>query len=67
MEKYGHGGDLVTASAVFGVSEDQLLDFSANINPLGPPEAVKRVLKEAEKIYSSLSGPGASQGSSGPC
>lgn len=49
MEKYGHGGDLVTASAVFGVSEDQLLDFSANINPLGPPEAVKRVLKEAEK------------------
>ena len=49
MEKYGHGGDLVTASAVFGVSEDQWTDFSANINPLGPPEEVKTVLKEAEK------------------
>jgi threonine-phosphate decarboxylase len=49
IEKYGHGGDLVTASAVFGVSEDQWLDFSANINPLGPPDGVKEVLKNGEK------------------
>jgi threonine-phosphate decarboxylase len=49
MEKYGHGGDLVTASAVFGVSEDQWIDFSANINPLGPPDEVKAVLNKAEK------------------
>lgn len=49
MEKYGHGGDLVTASAVFGVSEEQFIDFSANINPLGPPPEVMALMREGEK------------------
>lgn len=49
MEKYGHGGDLVTASAVFGVSEEQFLDYSANINPLGPPEEGVAILRQGEK------------------
>lgn len=49
MEKYGHGGDLVTASAVFGVSEEQLVDFSANINPLGPPEKAVAIIRDGEK------------------
>ncbi|WP_134704042.1 threonine-phosphate decarboxylase CobD [Ammoniphilus sp. YIM 78166] len=40
IEQFGHGGDLLTASAAFGVSPSELLDFSANINPLGPPEQV---------------------------
>jgi threonine-phosphate decarboxylase len=37
IERYGHGGDLHTASMVFGIGQEELLDFSANINPLGPP------------------------------
>ncbi|GEN33406.1 threonine-phosphate decarboxylase CobD [Aneurinibacillus danicus] len=40
LERFGHGGDLLTASALFGIEADQLLDFSANINPLGPPSEV---------------------------
>ncbi|MFX3623859.1 MAG: threonine-phosphate decarboxylase CobD [Ectobacillus sp.] len=42
IEKYGHGGDLLTAKQLFG---DKLLDFSANINPLGPPASVMEILK----------------------
>jgi cobyric acid synthase CobQ/L-threonine-O-3-phosphate decarboxylase len=33
-----HGGHLRQLAARAGVSPDALLDFSANINPLGPPE-----------------------------
>jgi threonine-phosphate decarboxylase len=40
LEQFGHGGDIVTASSLFGIAPEALLDFSANINPLGPPEAV---------------------------
>lgn len=46
IETFGHGGDLRTAAAAFGVPEDQLLDFSANINPLGPPPALLERLTE---------------------
>lgn len=50
IEKHGHGGDILTAQALFGVTKDQLLDFSANINPFGPPERVMNVLRE--NLYS---------------
>lgn len=40
LERYGHGGDLWTAAEVFGMPKERLLDFSSNMNPLGPPEAV---------------------------
>lgn len=46
LERYGHGGDLRTASETFGIRQEDLLDFSANINPLGPPESVIQVLTE---------------------
>jgi len=48
LERYGHGGDWVTARQRFGWSDDQrVLDFSANLNPLGPPPAVTAVLADA--------------------
>ncbi|GAB7387049.1 pyridoxal phosphate-dependent class II aminotransferase [Bacillaceae bacterium] len=47
IEKYGHGGDRLTAAAAFGVEPESLLDFSANINPLGPPQGVLERLREA--------------------
>lgn len=46
LERYGHGGDWVTASKRFGMEPGQMLDFSANINPLGPPPGLKKVLAE---------------------
>ncbi|SMO73768.1 L-threonine O-3-phosphate decarboxylase [Melghirimyces algeriensis] len=47
VERYGHGGDRWTAGEMFARSADTFIDFSANINPLGPPDAVMRVLREA--------------------
>jgi len=39
-----HGGQPQRIRQLFSLSEEQtLLDFSANINPLGPPEAVRRL------------------------
>jgi threonine-phosphate decarboxylase len=46
IEKYGHGGDLLTARQLFHKDTTHLLDFSANINPLGPPPRVIELLKE---------------------
>ncbi|WP_180956635.1 hypothetical protein [Bacillus canaveralius] len=46
IEKYGHGGDLLTAKLLFGRESKQLLDFSANINPLGPPPRVMERLRD---------------------
>ncbi|NJJ41967.1 threonine-phosphate decarboxylase CobD [Paenibacillus apii] len=46
LERNGHGGDLATAEELFGVPARELLDFSANINPLGPPPGLKDVLNE---------------------
>jgi cobyric acid synthase CobQ/L-threonine-O-3-phosphate decarboxylase len=36
--EYGHGGDVHTAASAKSIEIDQILDFSANINPLGAPE-----------------------------
>ncbi|GAA3402475.1 cobyric acid synthase [Paenibacillus hodogayensis] len=46
LERYGHGGDLTTAEAVFGKPPGGFLDFSSNMNPFGPPEAIGRLLAE---------------------
>ncbi|OKH28152.1 threonine-phosphate decarboxylase CobD [Chroogloeocystis siderophila] len=35
-----HGGNLAWAAAVAGCSPSDILDFSASINPLGPPKSV---------------------------
>ncbi|WP_372632250.1 threonine-phosphate decarboxylase CobD [Cohnella sp.] len=45
LEPYGHGGDLWTASARFGVGAGEWIDYSANINPLGPPPQVLEALE----------------------
>lgn len=36
--EYGHGGNIHAAADAGSVDINQILDFSANINPLGPPE-----------------------------
>jgi threonine-phosphate decarboxylase len=42
-----HGGQLRRLSEHFGIPTAQLLDFSANINPEGPPPAVLAVLRSS--------------------
>jgi cobyric acid synthase CobQ len=40
----GHGGNIREMAARLGCSPEEILDFSANINPLGPPEYLWNVL-----------------------
>ncbi|MEO1069484.1 MAG: threonine-phosphate decarboxylase CobD [Cyanobacteria bacterium J06638_6] len=42
-----HGGNLAWAAAIAGCSPDSLLDFSASINPLGPPDTVMQAITTA--------------------
>lgn len=49
-----HGGAVDEASRRWGVSREEILDFSANINPLGPPIGIHQALAngwEAVKSY----------------
>jgi threonine-phosphate decarboxylase len=39
-----HGGNIYELSAQAGCSPDDILDYSASINPLGPPPGLARVL-----------------------
>lgn len=45
LEKYGHGGDWVSAAKRYGLPANGFLDYSANINPLGPPQSVISALQ----------------------
>lgn len=43
-----HGGDVDQIARTYGMSPDHLIDFSANINPIGPPKrALIRLAREA--------------------
>lgn len=39
-----HGGNIREAAAWLGIGAQRLLDFSANINPLGMPESLKQAI-----------------------
>ncbi|OXM86678.1 cobyric acid synthase [Paenibacillus rigui] len=49
LEKYGHGGDLRTAAETFGRNAEAFLDFSSNMNPLGPPDIVGDIMRDRWK------------------
>lgn len=36
-----HGGNVSEVSRIYGINEDKIIDFSANINPLGYPAGAK--------------------------
>ena len=40
----GHGGNLRELARRAGLSRDDILDFSASINPLGPPEGLRAAI-----------------------
>lgn len=50
LERFGHGGDLRTAEEAFGLPAEQFVDFSSNMNPLGPPPAVRKALSSYADI-----------------
>ncbi|MCF8091374.1 MAG: pyridoxal phosphate-dependent class II aminotransferase [Desulfotignum sp.] len=43
---FGHGGNKTTLSQALGCPVDDIIDMSANLNPLGPPEQIKTVMME---------------------
>ncbi|MBP0017807.1 MAG: threonine-phosphate decarboxylase [Cyanobacteria bacterium SBLK] len=42
-----HGGNLNWAAAIAGCSPEDILDFSASINPLGPPQSAIAAIQES--------------------
>ncbi len=44
-EQYRHGGNLRALSSLSGRAPHELLDFSANINPLGPPDWLRPLIE----------------------
>ncbi len=47
LTSVSHGGDVFAAARELGVEPREILDFSASINPLGPPEDVLRAAAAA--------------------
>ncbi|MEW6350345.1 MAG: cobyric acid synthase [Thermodesulfobacteriota bacterium] len=47
MAQFTHGGHLGDLARKAGVSPSQIIDFSANINPLGPPPWLRSVVSAA--------------------
>ena len=41
-----HGGNVEEIARQYGLREEKIIDFSANINPLGPPSKVIKTLKK---------------------
>lgn len=44
-----HGGNIYRASEEIGVPMNEIIDFSASINPLGVPDSVTQVIKDTIK------------------
>lgn len=46
-DKLAHGGNVWAAARSYGLSPGRFLDYSANINPLGPPAASLEALQDS--------------------
>ena len=46
MKNWPHGGNIGQAAEESGISPGEIIDFSANINPLGLPTRLKKQIKE---------------------
>jgi threonine-phosphate decarboxylase len=48
IDSYTHGGDVDRVARAMGIAAGRLLDFSANVNPMGlPARAAERLVREA--------------------
>lgn len=48
----GHGGNRRAFAAKYGIPESEVIDFSSNSNPWGPPESILRVFQESSPLLS---------------
>ncbi len=55
----GHGGNKTDLARALGCSIDQIIDMSSNLNPLGPPDAIKEVICRHVDCIQSLPSPDA--------
>ncbi len=55
----GHGGDIFTIATIIGCRPEDIVDFSSNMNPLGPPAALLDFLGESLNRITFLPDPGA--------
>ncbi|HAJ94694.1 MAG TPA: threonine-phosphate decarboxylase, partial [Actinobacteria bacterium] len=44
MDDFSHGGNLKSAQDKYGIRRKRIIDFSANINPLGLPPGIKKLI-----------------------
>jgi len=49
-----HGGQLRQIATRYGIASEQLIDFSANINPFGPPLSMLSAIRQAMDNLSTL-------------
>jgi L-threonine-O-3-phosphate decarboxylase len=56
-----HGGNLVWAAGLANCSVSDIIDFSASINPLGPPQSAISAINQALPLLSSYPDPNYSQ------
>lgn len=57
MNRPTHGGNLAWASALAGCPPDSILDFSASINPLGPPDRAIAAIQRGLETLSAYPDP----------
>ncbi len=46
MQNHRHGGNLNATAVKYGLKPQDIVDFSTNTNPLGPPQEIQRNLKK---------------------
>lgn len=61
MKKYEHGGNIYHLSACIGEEISKILDFSANINPKGPPAWIRDCLLDCWEDIVHYPDPGAKE------
>ena len=61
MQRPTHGGNLAWAAQLAGCSPSVILDFSASINPLGPPESAISAINRGLSALSSYPDPNYSE------
>jgi threonine-phosphate decarboxylase len=53
-----HGGNIYEAARRFGIEKDAIIDFSSNVNPLGPSPSAKRAVKRSVAFIDRYPDPG---------